>query len=308
MTIEEIDAFLAVVEYGTLSAAAERLFISQSTISQRIKRLETELQMTLFVRQQGQRSAVLTPAGAGLVPMAQQWSSLWRDMYSLRQMDKQMALVVGSVDMLNNLILVPLYERLIRKYPGLELSINTHHSDEVHGLLENRVIDVGFVFSNIRYRDIISVPVHQEEMYLIADPASGYYNGIHTAKLEPGKELYLRWGAEYELWHRSHWSDLPHLANINTGTSIPNYLKIPGAWMIGSASLVRYARQRSGLAYYRLYESPPPLICYRLIHRYPRPSRQSALDLFVREVEAFLRTVPQTVTEQQERQEQQYEL
>ena len=70
--------------------------------------------------------------------------------------------------------------------------------------------------------------------------------------------------------------------------------------MIGSASLVRYARQRSGLAYYRLYESPPPLVCYRLIHRYPRPSRQPALDLFVREVEAFLRTVPQTVTEQQE--------
>ena len=97
MTIEEIDAFLAVVEYGTLSSAAERLFISQSTISQRIKRLEAELQMTLFVRQQGQRSAVLTPSGAGLVPMAQQWSSLWRDMYSLRQMDKQMALVLSLI-------------------------------------------------------------------------------------------------------------------------------------------------------------------------------------------------------------------
>lgn len=296
MTIEEIDAFLAAVEYGTLSAAAERLFISQSTISQRIKRLETELQITVFVRQQGQRAVVLTPAGAELVPMAQQWSSLWRDMYSLRKTAKQMSLVVGSVDMLNNLIFVPLYERLIREYPELELSVNTHHSDEVHGLLENRVIDVGFVFSNVRYADIISTPVHQEEMYLIADSSSGYYNGIHTSELEPGKELYLRWGEEYELWHRSHWSDLPHLANINTGTSIPNYLKLPGAWMIGPASLVRYARKRGGLSYYRLCELPPPLVCYRLVHRYPRPSRQPALDLFSREAEAFLRTVPQTVS------------
>lgn len=65
--------------------------------------------------------------------------------------------------------------------------------------------------------------------------------------------------------------------------------------MIGSASLVRYAQGRSGLAYYRLCEETPPLMCYCLMHRYPRLSRQKALDLFMREAEAFLKTVPQTV-------------
>ena len=40
MNIEQIEAFLAVVEHGSITAAASFLFIAQSNVSSRIKKLE----------------------------------------------------------------------------------------------------------------------------------------------------------------------------------------------------------------------------------------------------------------------------
>ncbi|WP_215701687.1 LysR family transcriptional regulator [Clostridium sp. MCC353] len=290
MTIEEIDAFLAVVECGTLSIAADKLFISQSTISQRLKRLENELGARLFLRQQGQRSAVLTPAGSNLVPMAQQWASLWRDMYSLNTISGKSSLSIGSVDLVNSISFVPLYKNVLKSHPEIELDINTHHSSEIHGLLENRIIDIGFVFSPVKYPDIISTPLYSEKMYLITRDTGIYYDNISTAKLDPQKEAYLRWNTDYELWHHSNWSQTRHLVNVNTGTNMIHYLDEPGSWTIGPASLVRFLKNRQDTAFYQLKEAPPPLVCYRLTHRYPKPSRQDVMNTFCREMELFIKS------------------
>lgn len=290
MTIEEIDAFLAVVECGTLSLAADQLFISQSTISQRLKRLEHELGAKLFIRQQGQRLAVLTPAGINLVPMAQQWSSLWRDMYSLNSLTGKTSLSIGSVDLVNSISFVPLYKKMLKDHPTIQLDICTHHSSEIHSLLENRIIDIGFVFSPVKYPDIISTPLFSEQMYLISQRINGYYDNISTTDLDPQKEIYLKWNTDYELWHHSNWSQSRHLINVNTGTHMIHYLNEPGSWTIGPASLVRFMEKQPDIACYKLKETLPPLICYQLTHRYPKPSRLDGLNLFRREAERFIKS------------------
>jgi len=48
MTLSEIEAFLAVIKYGTISAASEKLFISQPALSRRIHAIEEELGYGLF--------------------------------------------------------------------------------------------------------------------------------------------------------------------------------------------------------------------------------------------------------------------
>ena len=55
MTELEIDAFLNIVKYGSITKAAEILYISQPALSRRIKSLESELQYKLFIRQKGVR-------------------------------------------------------------------------------------------------------------------------------------------------------------------------------------------------------------------------------------------------------------
>ncbi|GAB2732496.1 LysR family transcriptional regulator [Sinomonas soli] len=68
MNFRRLQYFLAVVDAGTVTAAAEHLHIAQPALSRQIKTLERELKLALF-EAQGNRLA-LTSAGRALVPVA----------------------------------------------------------------------------------------------------------------------------------------------------------------------------------------------------------------------------------------------
>ncbi|WP_374632896.1 LysR family transcriptional regulator [Ferrovibrio sp.] len=75
MNISQIRYFLAVVETGSFTKAAERANVSQPTLSAGIKRLEEDLGAVLLDR--GGRGALLTPAGARFLPRARVLMSEW---------------------------------------------------------------------------------------------------------------------------------------------------------------------------------------------------------------------------------------
>ena len=61
MDLTQVKCFLILSETLSFSKTADKLFISQSTVSKKIKQLEGELQVTLFDR--GHRQIKLTPTG-----------------------------------------------------------------------------------------------------------------------------------------------------------------------------------------------------------------------------------------------------
>ena len=61
MTFEQLQCFIASVEEKTFLDAAHSLYISQSSLSKQIMKLEKELELTLWDR--SKRTAVLTPEG-----------------------------------------------------------------------------------------------------------------------------------------------------------------------------------------------------------------------------------------------------
>ena len=70
MTQPEIEAFLAVIQQGTVTAAAESLYITQPALSRRLRALEEELGCALFERGKGSRFAALTREGEAFVAVA----------------------------------------------------------------------------------------------------------------------------------------------------------------------------------------------------------------------------------------------
>jgi len=69
VTLQQLAYFLSAVQTGSLSAAAEEHFIAQPSLSEQIRRLERQLEVTLFIRTN--RNLILTDAGKALVPRAE---------------------------------------------------------------------------------------------------------------------------------------------------------------------------------------------------------------------------------------------
>lgn len=293
MTYEQIETFLTVLMHGNISAAANNLHVSQSTVSTRIQQLEDEFSTPLFIRQKGHRNVELTPYGSAFTPIASQWTSLWRDSQNLKTLANINTLTVASVDAVNNYTFVPLFNNHIDTYPNIRLTIRTHHSDEIHGLVSNRIADIGFVFSRSPYPDIISKPVYRELMYLICHKDSNYYDGIKCSELEPENEIFLQWGIDYQQWHDRYFCPERYcLINVNTGSMLQHYINVPGRWAIAPMSVVRAISHRSNLTYHTLAEPPTPRICYMLINRYPTARRLEAINIFKSELEKFISESP----------------
>ena len=75
MTQTQLKGFLAIVEHRSFTAAADRLYISQSALSQQMKTLERELGFALFDR--STRQVVLTEAGRSFYQSAQKMQELY---------------------------------------------------------------------------------------------------------------------------------------------------------------------------------------------------------------------------------------
>lgn len=80
MNNSDIQTFLTLVNTKNITRTAQTLFISQPTVSRRLKQLETELGYTLMIRDKGGKQITLTPAGEAFVPLAEQLTNLWNRM------------------------------------------------------------------------------------------------------------------------------------------------------------------------------------------------------------------------------------
>ncbi|WP_245725416.1 LysR family transcriptional regulator [Pandoraea oxalativorans] len=78
---DQLRTFVAVAEAGSLSAAAPRVFLSQSSVSEQMRKLEERIGVTLFTR--GKQGVATTPAGERLLGHARlllaQSESAWHD-------------------------------------------------------------------------------------------------------------------------------------------------------------------------------------------------------------------------------------
>ncbi len=286
MNYDQVQTFLAVVAYGTISGAADYLYVSQSTVSSRLQQLEEELGVRLVLREKGHRTVEMTSHGEAFINIANQWIALHKETQSICSLPDIQKLSVASVDAVNNYTFTKLFNDYVQKYPNTRLEIRTHHSNEIHRLVENRTADIGFVFSSANYPDLISTPVYRELMYLMCHKDSPYHEDIRCEELSAGDEIYLNWGPDYQRWHDSHWSpsEMP-LITVNTGSMLQHYLHVPGRWAVAPRSVINAIHDTENITCCRIADGPPPRICYKLKNRYPNINRIDAIRKFEEELE-----------------------
>ncbi|MEO7931990.1 MAG: LysR substrate-binding domain-containing protein [Chthoniobacterales bacterium] len=147
LEIRHLRYFLAVAEAGSFSRAADRLGISQPSVSQQIRDLEADLRVSLFQRR-GKR-ILLTPAGVIFQEHAQ---AILRQLETLHQEltsepdQLRGSLHIGVVPILNVPLMPHLLGLFAAAHPGLSLIVEEISSTEIETALEEGRMDVGLGF------------------------------------------------------------------------------------------------------------------------------------------------------------------
>ena len=123
MTYGDVEAFLAILRNGSITAAAEALFITQPALSRKLKSLEQELGVRLFEREQGRHYLTLTAKGQEFAPLAEKWMSLHRETEYYKSGDAQATLKIGAMDSIHTYLLPPVLQAQLRLHPEVRLSL-----------------------------------------------------------------------------------------------------------------------------------------------------------------------------------------
>ena len=295
MNFDEIETFLAVSEYANIARAADQLYIGQGTASSRVQRLEEELGIQLFVRQKGLRNVILTPEGEYFLPLAQQMLSLWQQAQQIKNRLIFRELRIAAIDTLNSFFLSEPYCNFMENNPDIQFYLQTEHSTEIHQLIENQQIDVGFVCTLHKFQNVIAKPLFREKSVLIYHVGCRFDTSRNFADLLPQNEIYLTMGTTYDLWHQRRFPQSSvRKISIGTNSMLPEFLRDPQTWAITTQETAEIMLQQNpDLRYCAIAEDPPPeRTAYLLLYKYPKPWINDLCKLFLDEVVTSIRKKP----------------
>ncbi|WP_058533961.1 LysR family transcriptional regulator [Legionella saoudiensis] len=143
MDIVEIKSFLAVVEYRSYTLAAKRVYVTQSTMSKRIRRLEDELGSRLFIMD-GAR-LILTEAANHFIPYARQMVAAYNNMLkSFKEQSQSFEhyLLIGATVFVSHYVLPQFISFLKNTDSHLQIYIKTMAEYDVETYLNHNLVDV----------------------------------------------------------------------------------------------------------------------------------------------------------------------
>ncbi|PLQ01299.1 LysR family transcriptional regulator [Cupriavidus pauculus] len=139
---DQLRTFVAVAESGSLSAAAPRLFLSQSSVSEQLRKLEERAGVPLLTR--GKKGAAVTPAGARLLDYARRILSLNEQaLAELRGQTLDGELRLAVTDYFRPGEIAGMLRRLRDRYPYLKLHVTVMKSAAIEAAAEMDAFDIG---------------------------------------------------------------------------------------------------------------------------------------------------------------------
>lgn len=157
MTLKQIRYFIAVAELGSISSAAQAVFISQSTLTLAIQHLEEELEVALFAR--SARGMTLTHQGHQFLRQCHLIQSTVenakRNLQSTSYQEEG-RLVIGVTSLVAGYFLADLLMRFQLAYPKVSISVVEDERPFLEHLLVSGEIDVGvLILSNLSNRQAL---------------------------------------------------------------------------------------------------------------------------------------------------------
>ena len=151
MELKQVTYFLTVAELGSFSAAADHLYISQSSLSKQIMALEKELGIELFDR--SKRNIVLTEAGATFRKHAQQLNDEYKEMLAnLKEYKRAPSLSIVAIPVIAQYGITSYIAQFQSAFPNIQLMLEEREASTILPALNDHQFDLAFVRDN--YLDV----------------------------------------------------------------------------------------------------------------------------------------------------------
>jgi DNA-binding transcriptional LysR family regulator len=192
MELTQLEFFLMVVEEGSFSKAAVRVFRTQPAVSIAIRRLEEEIGAPLFDR--SQKTPTLTDAGELVYDYAKRILSL-RDhaqnvVSELRSLERG-RVRIGANESTSLYILPHLILQYREQHPNVKLEIYRHVSERLPREVLDRNVDFALLAFEPVDSDLESFPILKDETVLIMSPEHALAKRESVKIEELGTESFL---------------------------------------------------------------------------------------------------------------------
>jgi DNA-binding transcriptional LysR family regulator len=245
MNIDLAKTFLDVAAAGSFVRAAERLNITQTAVSARIKALEEQIGRSLFVRNKG--GARLTPAGNDFIRYAASLVQIWeraRQQVALPPGREAMITVGGEVSLGHPLLLNWLIW-MRREAPEIALRTHVDLGERLIEKVQTGVLDIAIMYAPSQRPGIQFELLMEEKLIAVSTSPD-------TSELLSGDYVHVDWGPDFEAHHAIVF---PHLRDAGM--------------FVGLGPLaLQYILAVGGSGYFRTRAAKPYLDTGRL-HRIP---------------------------------------
>lgn len=167
-TLEELQAFISIVDSGSIVAAAEHLEQTTSGVSRALQRLETKLNVTLLERTT--RKLKLTQEGQLFLEKARKIvNDLNEAEDALLKSDSDTSglIRVDSATPFVLHVITPLMIEFVERYPNIEIELNSN--DQIIDLLEHKT-DVAIRFGELNDSSLHARLLCKSRLYIVASP------------------------------------------------------------------------------------------------------------------------------------------
>ncbi|MBR2309235.1 MAG: LysR family transcriptional regulator [Oscillospiraceae bacterium] len=286
MTYSEIECFLAICHYKTGSRAAEALYITQPSLSTRLKTLEKELGGQLFYRKKGSREMLLTDAGKEFYRLAVQYEALVHQMQQVCRKGPN-KLRVSSLDSLDNFLLPQVYERFLQNFPQISLEIQDMDLEPASQSIHAGATDIAFTTGTNTDRALRQTRLFWEPMVIVCSNDLPLTEPVGPEQLAPENEIFVEWSSEFTRWHQQTLGIQPKLS-ISIMNHLQQFIDKGNCWSIVPISVALGLEQRCEI--------------HRVISAFPLPRREVSIVTALHNqkntaIEAFCQCLKETVAE-----------
>lgn len=223
MDVTLAKTFLAIIEAGNFREASEKMNVTQSTISARIKSLEDQLGKGLFVRNKS--GAKLTPAGNNFLEYAVSFIQIWEK--ALIKVSSESAyqdyICVGARPGLWGPIVMKWLPWAKLKFPQIALKADFGIAEDLIRKLEQGIIDIAILLSAPSIPGITVEQLYTENFYLVADPENALKinpdGGFSYSEIMEKNYVEVDWGIEFRT-SKKHYFPTDFVPSLSVSVGI----------------------------------------------------------------------------------------